>query len=160
MRWRRRPTMRGYRAPRHAASGGTLRAMPMRRNLLDGRHRGGGGSGVDARHDKRPGVGDPPRVGGSAGVTGLSGSYGPALNGKTGVLGRVCMAQPDFFGIVAAVLAVVLLMDIPVLWISGKQVPELLGQLVFAVFGFYFGRAHLASRSDEPREKKGGGAAG
>ena len=82
---------------------------------------------------------------GSAGVTGLSGSYGPALNGKTGVLGRVCMAQPDFFGIVAAVLAVVLLMDIPVLWISGKQVPELLGQLVFAVFGFYFGRAHPSS---------------
>lgn len=70
------------------------------------------------------------------------------------------MAQPDFFGIVAAVLAVLLLMDIPVLWISGNQVPELLGQLVFAVFGFYFGRAHLASRSDEPREKKGGGAAG
>ena len=54
----------------------------------------------------------------------------------------------------------VLLVDISVLWISGKQVPELLGQLVFAVFGFYFGRAHLASRSDEPREKKGGGATG
>ena len=70
------------------------------------------------------------------------------------------MAQPDFFGIVAAVLAVVLLVDISVLWISGKQVPELLGQLVFAVFGFYFGRAPLAPRGDEPKGKEGGGAAG
>ncbi|GDX70361.1 hypothetical protein LBMAG38_14520 [Chloroflexota bacterium] len=93
-------------------------------------------------------------------MTGLSGSYGPALNGKTGGEGRVCMAQPDFFGIVAAVLAVVLLVDISVLWISGKQVPELLGQLVFAVFGFYFGRAPLAPRGDEPKGKEGGGAAG
>ena len=67
------------------------------------------------------------------------------------------MAQPDFFGIVAAVLAVVLLVDISVLWISGKQVPELLGQLVFAVFGFYFGRAPLAPRGDEPKGKEGGG---
>ena len=70
------------------------------------------------------------------------------------------MAQPDFFGIVAAVLAVVLLVDISVLWISGKQVPELLGQLVFAVVGVYFGRAPLAPRGDEPKGKEGGGAAG
>jgi len=53
------------------------------------------------------------------------------------------MAQPDFFGIVAAVLAVVLLVDISVLWISGKQVQELLGRLFFAVFGFYFGRGPI-----------------
>ena len=49
----------------------------------------------------------------------------------------------------------VLLVDISVLWISGKQVPELLGQLVFAVFGFYFGHA---PRGDEPKGKEVGGA--
>jgi len=54
----------------------------------------------------------------------------------------------------------VLLVDISVLWISGKQVPELLGQLVFAVFGFYFGRAPLAPRGDELKGKEAGGAAG
>ena len=64
------------------------------------------------------------------------------------------MAQPDFFGIVAAVLAVVLLVDISVLWISGKQVPELLGQLVFAVFGFYFGRAPLAPAVTNQRGRR------
>ncbi len=48
---------------------------------------------------------------------------------------------PDFYAVVAAVLAVVLLVDISVLWLTGKQVPELLSQLTFGVFGFYFGRA-------------------
>ena len=71
--------------------------------------------------------------------------------------GRETMAQPDFFGVVAAVLAVILLVDISVLWVSGKQVPELLGQLVFAVFGFYFGRAPLAPRAkgeaEDPKVK-------
>ena len=64
------------------------------------------------------------------------------------------MAQPDFFGVVAAVLAVILMVDISVLWVSGKQVPELLGQLVFAVFGFYFGRAPLASKPKEGPDSK------
>ena len=58
------------------------------------------------------------------------------------------------FGVVAAVLAVILLVDISVLWVSGKQVPELLGQLVFAVFGFYFGRAPLASKPKEGPDSK------
>jgi hypothetical protein len=49
--------------------------------------------------------------------------------------------QPDFFAVVAATLAVVLLLDISVLWLTGRQVPELLSQLIFGVFGFYFGRA-------------------
>lgn len=70
------------------------------------------------------------------------------------------MAQPDFFGIVAAVLAVVLRVDISVLWISGKQVQELLGRLFFAVFGFYFGRAPLAPRGEEPKGKDVGEAPG
>ena len=51
------------------------------------------------------------------------------------------MTSPDFFSIVAALLAVVLLVDISVLWLTGRQVPELLSQLIFGVFGFYFGRA-------------------
>jgi type IV secretory pathway VirB2 component (pilin) len=70
------------------------------------------------------------------------------------------MAQPDFFGIVATVLAVVLLVDISVLWISGKQAPELLGQLVFAVFGLYFGRAPLAPRPAQEKAKEGDPKAG
>lgn len=54
--------------------------------------------------------------------------------------------QPDFFAVVAAVLAVVLLVDISVLWLTGRQVPELLAQLIFGVFGFYFGRAPGVAR--------------
>ena len=52
--------------------------------------------------------------------------------------------------VVAAVLAVILLLDISVLWVTGRQVPELLTELVFAVIGFYFGRM--------PGGKKKGGA--
>ena len=51
------------------------------------------------------------------------------------------MNSPDFFSIVAAVLAVILLVDVSVLWLTGRQVPELLSQLIFGVCGFYFGRA-------------------
>ena len=51
------------------------------------------------------------------------------------------MNSPDFFAVVAALLALILLVDISVLWLTGRQVPELLGQLIFGVFGFYFGRA-------------------
>ena len=37
-----------------------------------------------------------------------------------------------------AVLALIILVDISVLWLTGRQVPELLGQLVLAVFATYF----------------------
>ena len=63
------------------------------------------------------------------------------------------MNQPDFFSMVAAVLAVVLLVDVSVLWLTGRQVPELLSQLIFGVFGFYFGRApgiHRTSGTHRP----------
>ena len=50
------------------------------------------------------------------------------------------MSGMDLPTIVTAVLAVVLLVDVSVLWLTGRQVPELLMQLVSAVFGFYFGR--------------------
>jgi len=59
------------------------------------------------------------------------------------------MNSPDFFSIVAALLAVVLLVDISVLWLTGRQVPELLSQLIFGVFGFYFGRAPGLPRQPE-----------
>lgn len=39
---------------------------------------------------------------------------------------------------VPAVLAVIILIDVSVLWLTGKQVPELLSQLVVAVFASYF----------------------
>jgi hypothetical protein len=51
------------------------------------------------------------------------------------------MNHPDFYSMVAALLAFILLLDISVLWLTGRQVPELLSQLIFGVFGFYFGRA-------------------
>ena len=62
------------------------------------------------------------------------------------------MNSPDFFAIVAAVLALVLLLDISALWLTGKQVPELLSQLIFGVFGFYFGRAPGFTRQPVPAD--------
>ena len=55
------------------------------------------------------------------------------------------MNTPDLFSVVAALLAVVLLVDVSVLWLTGRQVPELLSQLIFGVFGFYFGRSPSVS---------------
>ena len=59
------------------------------------------------------------------------------------------MVGVDLTTVVAAVLAVVLLVDVSVLWLTGRQVPELLRELVFAVIGFYFGRTPMG-------RKKGG----
>lgn len=50
------------------------------------------------------------------------------------------MHGTDLTTIITAVLAVVILIDVSVLWLTGRQVPELLMQLVSAMFGFYFGR--------------------
>jgi type IV secretory pathway VirB2 component (pilin) len=58
------------------------------------------------------------------------------------------MSGVDLATGVAAVLAVVLLVDVSVLWLTGKQVPELLGQLIFGVFGFYFGRAPFGRKKE------------
>jgi hypothetical protein len=62
---------------------------------------------------------------------------------------RTQMNNPDFTSVVAAVLALVLLVDVSVLWLTGRQVPELLSQLIFGIFGFYFGRAPAAARQPE-----------
>ena len=64
------------------------------------------------------------------------------------------MMGVDLGAVVAAVLAVILLIDVSVLWITGRQVPELLTELVFAVIGFYFGRAPGVKQA-EKAEKKG-----
>jgi|GEM_PF-1253263 len=48
------------------------------------------------------------------------------------------MDQASFVTVVSAVLAVILLIDVSVLWLTGKQVPELLTQLVLGVFASYF----------------------
>ena len=71
------------------------------------------------------------------------------------------MSGVDLGTVVAAVLAVILLVDVSVLWITGRQVPELLTELVFAVIGFYFGRvpsgaAGRAARTARTAEKKEG----
>jgi hypothetical protein len=66
------------------------------------------------------------------------------MNGMKG--GR---AVVDVTTVVAAVLAMMLLLDVSVLWLMGRQVPELLAQLIFGVFGFYFGRTPLPRRKGE-----------
>jgi hypothetical protein len=66
----------------------------------------------------------------------------------------------DLYGVVAAVLAVVLLVDISVLWLTGRQVPELLGQLAFGVFGFYFGRGRRDGGGGVDERPAGSGRAG
>ena len=39
--------------------------------------------------------------------------------------------------LVSAALALIILIDVSILWLTGKQVPELLSQLVVAVFATY-----------------------
>jgi hypothetical protein len=61
---------------------------------------------------------------------------------------------------VPALLAVIILIDVSVLWLTGKQVPELLGQLVLAVFATYFasevtrGRSRGGDRAASEKESK------
>ena len=52
--------------------------------------------------------------------------------------------------LVAALLALIILIDVSVLWLTGKQVPELLGQLVLAVFATYFASGLTRSRAQPP----------
>ena len=58
------------------------------------------------------------------------------------------MQNTDLSTLITALLALIILVDVSVLWLTGRQVPELLMQLVSAMFGFYFGRT--------PNQKKGG----
>ncbi len=67
---------------------------------------------------------------------------------------------PDFYAVVAAILAVVLLVDISLLWVTGRAVPELLSQLIFGIFGFYFGRAPVLERTPKAEPPAGGAAGG
>ena len=52
--------------------------------------------------------------------------------------------------LVSAALALIVLIDVSTLWLTGKQVPELLSQLVLAVFATYF-----ASGLTRPRPRNG-----
>ena len=56
--------------------------------------------------------------------------------------------------VVTAVLALIILVDVSVLWLTGKQVPELLAELVVAVFATYF--ASGLSRAKSEKSKKEG----
>lgn len=56
----------------------------------------------------------------------------------------------DFATGVAGVLAVIILVDVSVLVVSGKPVPELLSSLAFGVFGFYFGRTPRPTAPEPP----------
>jgi hypothetical protein len=46
----------------------------------------------------------------------------------------------DFQAIVTGVLALIILIDVSLLIITGRPIPELLSNLTFGVFGYYFGR--------------------
>ena len=66
------------------------------------------------------------------------------------------MDQGTFVHLVSAVLAAIILIDVSVLWLTGKQVPELLGQLVLAVFASYFASSLTRPRSPSARKGKEG----
>ena len=51
--------------------------------------------------------------------------------------------------IITGLLAVVILIDISYLAITKQQVPELLSNLAFTVFGYYFGR-RAGDKHNEP----------
>ena len=55
--------------------------------------------------------------------------------------------------LVAALLALIILIDVSVLWLTGKQVPELLGQLVLAVFATYFASGLTRQRPPAPTDR-------
>jgi hypothetical protein len=59
------------------------------------------------------------------------------------------MTGLDIGTVVAGILAIIILVDVSVLVVSGKPVPELLSNLAFGVFGFYFGRAPAPKRKAE-----------
>ena len=46
----------------------------------------------------------------------------------------------NWYAVAALGMALILLVDASVLWLGGREVPEVLTQLVVAVFAFYFGR--------------------
>jgi len=52
--------------------------------------------------------------------------------------------------LLSALLALIILIDVSVLWLTGKQVPELLGQLVLAIFATYFASGLTRFRSPRP----------
>ena len=58
--------------------------------------------------------------------------------------------------LVSAVLALIILVDVSVLWLTGKQVPELLGQLVLAIFATYFASGLTRGRAAAERPERGG----
>ena len=64
------------------------------------------------------------------------------------------MDQGTVVHLVSAVLALIILIDVSVLWLTGKQVPELLGQLVLAVFASYFASTLTRQRSAASRKSK------
>jgi hypothetical protein len=72
------------------------------------------------------------------------------------------MQGVDVATVVAGVLAIIILVDVSVLVIMGKPVPEILSNLAFGVFGFYFGRRGPAGKAEgaDVEEGGGGGAGG
>ena len=63
------------------------------------------------------------------------------------------MDQAALLHVVSAALALIILIDVSVLWLTGKQVPELLGQLVLAIFASYFASGLTRQRTDPPARR-------
>ena len=55
--------------------------------------------------------------------------------------------------LVAALLALIILIDVSVLWLTGRQVPELLGQLVLAIFASYFATGLARGKTADKRKE-------
>ena len=69
------------------------------------------------------------------------------------------MDAGNLMHIVSALLALIILIDISVLWLTGKQVPDLLAQLVVAVFATYFASGLARSKSPQSRARSAPDAA-
>ena len=63
------------------------------------------------------------------------------------------MNTSTLFPLVSALLALIILIDVSVLWLTGKQVPELLGQLVLAIFATYFASGLTRPRPAAPTHR-------
>ena len=66
------------------------------------------------------------------------------------------MDQATLIHLVTAVLALIILVDVSVLWLTGRQVPELLAQLVLAVFASYFASTLTRGKAASRRERAAG----
>ncbi len=81
----------------------------------------------------------------------------PEFRGSEEEEEEMMLLGADYTTLVAGVLAIIILIDVSVLAISGRPVPELLSNLAFGVFGFYFGRRAPGQRDGSADHEAAGG---